>query len=102
MTKRQRQQLADQLRQAITDSGLTMSDISRETEVHRSQLSRFMRGQRDLGLQVADRLCQFLGLSLTKDAGPASPAGGPAEASPEPLRRVKRRRPEKVAAQEGH
>jgi transcriptional regulator with XRE-family HTH domain len=76
MTKKQRQQLADQLRQAILNSGITLYQLSQQSGVHRSQLSRFMREKRDLGLVIADKLCEVLGLKLTSDGtvSPVSPA----------------------------
>lgn len=70
--------LADQLRRAVKESGITVYELSRRSEVHRSQLSRFLRGQRDLGLTMADKLCRVLGLTLAPDG-----ARRPARAVPE-------------------
>jgi transcriptional regulator with XRE-family HTH domain len=67
MTKAQRRQLADQLRQAIAESGITLYQLSQESGVHRSQLSRFVREERDLGLAMAGKVCEVLGLHLTRE-----------------------------------
>jgi transcriptional regulator with XRE-family HTH domain len=74
MTEAMRRRLADQLRQAIESSGVTLYQLSQNTGVHRSQLSRFMHGKRDLGLAIADKLCAALGLQLTKDGSVVPPA----------------------------
>jgi plasmid maintenance system antidote protein VapI len=60
--------LADQLRQAIADCGLSLNALGRVSGVHQAQLSRFLRAERTLTLPAAARLCAYLGLQLT---GPA-------------------------------
>jgi transcriptional regulator with XRE-family HTH domain len=66
MAKSKRPSLADQLRQAIDKSGITMYKLSQDSGVDRSQLSRFMRGERDMSLVVSDKICQVLGLRFCK------------------------------------
>jgi transcriptional regulator with XRE-family HTH domain len=66
MAKAQRCSLADQLRQAIRDSGITIYKLSQESGVHRSQLSRFLHGERDLSLAVSDKICGVLGVQFCK------------------------------------
>jgi plasmid maintenance system antidote protein VapI len=52
--------LADQLRQAAADSGLSVYRIAKETGVDQSTLNKFLTGARDnLRLDVADRLFRF-------------------------------------------
>jgi transcriptional regulator with XRE-family HTH domain len=85
MGKAGRRSLAEQLRQAIEDSGITMYKLSQDSGVNRSQLSRFMRGQRDLSLAVADKFCEVLGIGLSTQAdalglGPEKPRGRPRKA----------------------
>jgi transcriptional regulator with XRE-family HTH domain len=53
-----------QLRDAITASGLSLNQLGKSARVTASQISRFMRGTRDLNLGAANRLCQVLGLQL--------------------------------------
>ncbi|MDX1632893.1 MAG: helix-turn-helix transcriptional regulator [Thermoanaerobaculia bacterium] len=52
------------LREAIDASGLPLTELQRRTGVDRSQLSRFMRGERSLTLQSVDSLADELGLRL--------------------------------------
>jgi transcriptional regulator with XRE-family HTH domain len=56
--------LSEALRQAIRDSGLALAALERETGVQRMSIGRFMRGERSLRLDKADRLAAFLGLEL--------------------------------------
>ena len=58
--------LSEQLRRAIRESGCKMIRIAEETDIHRSQLSRFMAGKRTLSMQSVDRIAKFLGLKLSK------------------------------------
>jgi plasmid maintenance system antidote protein VapI len=60
--------LADQLRRAVANCGMSLNRLAKETGVHAAQLSRFLRAERTLTLPAAARLCAFLGLRLT---GPA-------------------------------
>jgi transcriptional regulator with XRE-family HTH domain len=76
MTARKRQQLTEQLRQAIAGSGMSLYQLSQASGVHRSQLSRFIRGERDLGLEVADKVCEVLGLRFIQE-GKVVAAGKP-------------------------
>lgn len=58
------QPFADALRKAITDSGLAHIAIERGTGVRRQCIMRFMRGERSLRLDIADRLAAFFGLAV--------------------------------------
>jgi plasmid maintenance system antidote protein VapI len=51
--------LAENLRQLIRDSGLTVAAIARATGIAQPVLSRFVRGQRDLTLRTADKLLKY-------------------------------------------
>jgi len=53
-----------QLRDAITQSGQSLNQLGKSASVSASQLSRFLRGTRDLNLGAVSRLCQVLGLQL--------------------------------------
>jgi transcriptional regulator with XRE-family HTH domain len=70
--------VAASLRQAITASGLSLNQLGQQAGIHHSQLSRFMREERDLNLSAVDRLCQVLGLRLTGTVGGDAEAPGPA------------------------
>jgi transcriptional regulator with XRE-family HTH domain len=59
------QSLADHIRCAAEESGLSVYRIARETGLDQSALNRFLNGTRDnVRLDVADRLFQFLGLRV--------------------------------------
>ncbi len=83
--------LADALRTAIKDSGLSYNELRRRAGVNQAQVSRFMVGERDLTVQVASRLCLVLGYELVRTGGvlerplaepPPSTRGRPADAPP--------------------
>ncbi len=57
--------ITDVLRQAILDSGLPLLRIEQDTGVQRASISRFVRGERSLRLDMADRLAVYFGLTLT-------------------------------------
>lgn len=59
--------LSDVLRQAIIDSELPLKRLSREADVARASLIRFVRGERSLHLTAADKLAAYFGLSLVAD-----------------------------------
>ena len=60
--------LSDILRQAILDSGLPLLRIEEETGVQRASISRFVRGERSLRLDLADELTAHFELTLTPTA----------------------------------
>jgi transcriptional regulator with XRE-family HTH domain len=58
--------LVQQLRDAIEGCGLSLNRLGKSSGVATPQLSRFMRGERTLTLPAAEKLCEALGLELTK------------------------------------
>ncbi len=52
--------ISEQLRRFIKDSGLSTYQLERETGVHNSMLSRFLRDERGLRIEAVDALCQHL------------------------------------------
>lgn len=58
--------LGDQLRQAITDSGLTRFEVAKRASISYSQIHSFCAGTRTLTVDSASRVCDVLGLKLTK------------------------------------
>lgn len=62
--------ITEVLRRAILDSGLPLQRIARETGVQRASLSRFVRGEQSLRLDMADALAAYFGLMLTKTEKP--------------------------------
>ena len=80
MTKPKRvPSVTDQLRQAIRQSGQSLNQLSKLSAVGNDRLSRFMRGERDLTLTAAGRVCEALGLHL---AGPGLQDEPPAPKKP--------------------
>ena len=65
-TEPKRTSLTDGLRRAIQEAGVSYNELRRMAGVNQAQVSRFMLGERDLTLQVASRLCLFLGYELVK------------------------------------
>jgi carbon storage regulator CsrA len=64
--------LTDQLRLAIERDTENLNWLSMTTGIDRGRLSRFMRGERDLTLAAAAKLCKALGLELQKQPRVAS------------------------------
>lgn len=52
------------LRQAIVDSGLPLLTLSKESGIERASLRRFVKGERSLRLDMADKLAEYFRLSL--------------------------------------
>ena len=56
--------IAEALRRAIVESGLTFIALERATGVQRASIARFMRRSQSLRLDKADALAAFFGLEL--------------------------------------
>jgi plasmid maintenance system antidote protein VapI len=56
--------ISDAIRQAILNSGLPLQQIAESAGVERASLSRFVRGERTLRLDIADKLAKYFGLEL--------------------------------------
>jgi transcriptional regulator with XRE-family HTH domain len=63
-----KQPMKEALKRAIESSGLTFKALERETGVTRQSLMAFMKGERTLRLDMADRVADYFGLIV----GPAS------------------------------
>jgi transcriptional regulator with XRE-family HTH domain len=66
--------LIKQLRDEIQNSGQSLNQLARNAGVEPAQLSRFVRGERTLTLPAVAKVCQALGLELTRTK-PAAPSG---------------------------
>lgn len=62
-----RKKLSQQIRDAVTTSGLTRYRIAVLAEVDHGQMSGFMSGKRGLGQDALDRLADVLGLRVVAD-----------------------------------
>ncbi|MBK8914561.1 MAG: helix-turn-helix transcriptional regulator [Phycisphaerales bacterium] len=56
--------LTDALRAAIEADGRSLSELGGASGVSKSQISRFMRGERTLTIETADALLSALGLTV--------------------------------------
>ncbi len=63
-TKQPRSSITDPLRDAIVQSELSFLAIERETGVKRQSIMWFVRGERSLRLDMADKLAAYFGLEL--------------------------------------
>jgi plasmid maintenance system antidote protein VapI len=61
--------MSETLRKAILDTGLPLLQVAKATGVERASLSRFVRGERTLRLDMADRLAAYFGLELRPTRG---------------------------------
>ena len=52
--------------QAIADSGKSVRSVALNAGISQPQLSRFVKGERDLLLEAADKVAKSLGLELRK------------------------------------
>ena len=57
-------------RMAIRRSGMTLEELESRSDVDKSQISRFLRGERGLSITTAERIAKEVGLELkAKKAG---------------------------------
>ena len=64
---RKQHSFSEQLRQAIDQDERSRYRISMQTGIPQGQLSRFMHGKGGLSLRSVDRLCECLGLGISRD-----------------------------------
>jgi len=58
---------SDDLRRAITSADKTANAISKECGIDHAALSRFLRGERTITVETADKLAVYFGLRLVPD-----------------------------------
>lgn len=64
MSKTPRKSIADQLRRAIDESGLSRYQIAKETGIDESALAKFYNGQRGLSMSALNSLGECLQLTI--------------------------------------
>jgi transcriptional regulator with XRE-family HTH domain len=74
-----------ELREAIQHSGYTLNQLAKRCGLDSGRLSRFVRGERDLNLDAACRVCHVLGIQFVI---PPMPIVNPAD-MPRPGRKPK-------------
>jgi plasmid maintenance system antidote protein VapI len=69
--------MSEVLREAVLDSDLPLLRVAEAAGIERASLSRFVRGERTLRLDMADRLAAYFKLELrsAKDRGPGRQRG---------------------------
>lgn len=60
------EKLSDQLRGAVSDSGLSVNAVARIAGIPQPVLSRFMSNERGLSLESAEKLAHAFSMRLTK------------------------------------
>jgi transcriptional regulator with XRE-family HTH domain len=64
MAEKRVKKLADQIRQAIDDCGLTRYEIAKQTSIDESALAKFYNGHRGLSMEALNALGEFLQLKI--------------------------------------
>src|SRR5262245_10877465 len=92
--------LKEQIREAIRNSGQSLHQLGDACNIGADRLSRFVRGERRLSLEAAEKLCQVLHLGLSPLPGepparkvrprPEGEAGHP-EAEEKPAKKPRRK-----------
>lgn len=67
MTTRNHIPLPGAIRKAIADDGRSLYRLALDSGVSKAILGRFVRGERDMTLDTAEKVCEALGLSLRPD-----------------------------------
>jgi transcriptional regulator with XRE-family HTH domain len=76
MAEKTSAKLTDQLRAAVAGSGKTLGQITRDTGIDKSALSRFVNGERGVSMEALDKLGEYLGLELRQVQKPRAKKGG--------------------------
>ncbi|VTR97019.1 xre family transcriptional regulator : : HTH_3 [Gemmata massiliana] len=77
------------LKDAVTQSGLSLNTIAKESGLSQSQLSRFVSGERTISLESAAKLFEYFGLRVVKPKQKELPLAEP-EVKP-PLKKSKKK-----------
>jgi transcriptional regulator with XRE-family HTH domain len=59
--------VVETLRQALRASGRSLTRIAAESGVDQPRISRFLRGERDIGAQSFEKLCKVMRLKLVRE-----------------------------------
>lgn len=87
--------LAEDLKKAIADSGLTHYAIAKAAGVNVGGIDRFMRGERDMRIETASKICEVLGYGLAKlDRSGSEPDSSEAMSS-KPAKKTAKKSPKK-------
>jgi len=85
------------IREAIRNSGLSITELSRRSGVSHPQISRFLSKERTMTLPAAAKVCECLGLELIQRKRPTAGQTPPrSSSSPGPVKKRSRGKKEKV------
>jgi len=65
-----KQPMTEALKRAIESSGMNFKALERETGVTRQSLMAFMKGERSIRLDIADKVANYFGLSVGRPSTP--------------------------------
>jgi DNA transposition AAA+ family ATPase len=68
--KKTKNKLTDQIRQAISDSGISRYRIANDTGIDESALAKFFNGHRGLSMEAMNALGEYLELRIVMDRKP--------------------------------
>lgn len=75
MTQKRRTRLSDQLRRFIQTGELSCYEISKQTGIDTSTLSRFLHKKGGLSVDGLDKIADCLGLNLVQEGRPRKAKG---------------------------
>ena len=75
MKRSKMKNLSHQMRQAITNSGMTRYAIAKAIDMDHATMSRFMNGKGGLSIENLDALFELLGLKVTAETQAKRPKG---------------------------
>ncbi len=81
--------LIRQLREVIRNSGQSLNQLARASGIGPDQLSRFLRGERTLTLPAVAKVCDALGLELTRRTPAEATGAGSPPVPPKPASKPK-------------
>lgn len=76
MKKAAHETLTEELRRIVAGCGKAQGEISRDTGIDKTALSRFLSGERGVSCAVMDKLGEYLGLRIVKATKPRTKKGG--------------------------
>ncbi len=65
--KKEPPDVVETLRERLRESGLSLNQLSDRSGVNKGQISRFLRGERDVTAATFALLCRALGLKLVPE-----------------------------------
>jgi hypothetical protein len=64
--KREGDNVGETIRRSVLESGQTLYRVAKDSGVNYGTLHRFMTRERSMSLDAVEKLCAYLGLTLTR------------------------------------